>query len=98
MLTIKTNLRVYKKKSATRRLRKQNKCPAIIYSKGDEPNISIMLNQNNMLHPDIKTQLYKNNIILLFIEEYKQTIEVKVQEIQYHPFKPKLIHIDFARV
>ncbi|URJ33125.1 50S ribosomal protein L25 [Candidatus Blochmannia vicinus] len=97
MLTIKANLRIHKKKSATRRLRKQNKCPAIIYSKDNEQSLSIMLNQNDILHPDIVAQLYKNNLILLFLEN-KKSITVKIQEIQYHPFKPKPIHIDFIRI
>ncbi|URJ26325.1 50S ribosomal protein L25 [Blochmannia endosymbiont of Camponotus modoc] len=97
MLTIKANLRIYHKKGATRRLRKQNKCPAIIYNRGQEPSVPIVLNQNDILHPEAVIQLYKNNVILLFIEN-QQTITVKVQELQYHPFKAKLIHIDFTRV
>lgn len=97
MLTLKASLRMYQKKSATRRLRKQNKCPAIIYQKGNKKNLSIILNQNEILHPDSVAQLYKHNLILLFIEN-KESITVKIQEIQYHPFKPKPIHIDFAYI
>ncbi|URJ31179.1 50S ribosomal protein L25 [Blochmannia endosymbiont of Camponotus sp.] len=97
MLTIKANLRIRQKKSATRRLRKQNKCPAIIYRKDNEQSLSIILNQNDISHPDSVAQLYKNNLILLFIEN-KEPIIVKVQEIQYHPFKLKPIHIDFIRI
>ncbi|WHL25219.1 MAG: 50S ribosomal protein L25 [Candidatus Blochmannia vicinus] len=97
MLTIKANLRTYHKKSASRRLRKQNKCPAIVYRKDNKENLSIILNQNDILHPNSVAQLYKNNLVLLFIEN-KESITVKVQEIQYHPFKPKPIHIDFIHI
>ncbi|URJ23793.1 50S ribosomal protein L25 [Blochmannia endosymbiont of Camponotus sp.] len=96
MLTIKASLRIYHKKGATRRLRKQNKCPAIIYNRGNEPSVPITLNQNDILHPEAIIQLYKNNVILLFFEN-QQPIAVKVQELQYHPFKPKVMHIDFTR-
>ncbi|URJ32434.1 50S ribosomal protein L25 [Blochmannia endosymbiont of Camponotus sp.] len=96
MLTIKASLRIYHKKGATRRLRKQNKCPAIIYNRGNEPSVPITLNQNDILHPEAIIQLYKNNVILLFLEN-QQPIAVKVQELQYHPFKPKVMHIDFTR-
>ncbi|WP_331828666.1 50S ribosomal protein L25 [Candidatus Blochmannia sp. SNP] len=78
-------------------MRKQNQCPAIIYRKDNEKNLPIILNQNDILHPDAIGQLYKNNLILLSIKN-KESITVKIQEIQYHPFKPKPIHIDFIRV
>lgn len=97
MLTIKASVRIYHKKSATRRLRKQNKCPAIIYNKNNIPSVSIILDQKDMLHPTAATQLHKNNVILLLIDD-QQPIAVKIQELQYHPFKPKLIHIDFTYV
>lgn len=96
MLNLKADLRIHHKKSATRRLRRKNKCPAIIYGH-NYPNLTIELNQNTMQHPNIVTQLHINNNISLNIE-YKISIIVKIQTIQYHPFKPRIIHIDFLRI
>lgn len=97
MLVLKANLRTCYKKSAIRKLRQQNKCPAIIYG-NNHKNIIITLNQNTMQHPNISKQIHKNNIIILNIEEQKKSITTKIQAIQYHPFKLKITHIDFLRI
>lgn len=96
MLILKASTRIHCKKGATRRLRKNNKCPAIIYGNSHK-NLTIELNQNIIQHPNIVTQLYKNNIILLNIQN-DTPITVKIHMIQYHPFKLKIIHIDFLRI
>lgn len=95
MLILKANFRIHHKKSATRRLRQKNKCPAVIYGK-NQKNLTIELNQNDMQHPNVLNQLYKNNTILLNINN-KTPITVKIQAIQYHPFKLKITHIDFLK-
>lgn len=96
MLTLDANLRVHHKKSEIKRLRKNEKCPAIIYGRNYK-NIPIELNQIIIQHPNVKTQLYKNNTISLNIKN-NSSITVKIQTIQYHPFKSKIIHIDFLKI
>ncbi|URJ24965.1 50S ribosomal protein L25 [Candidatus Blochmannia ocreatus (nom. nud.)] len=96
MLTINAISRIDIKKSATRKLRTQHKCPGVIYSKKNKENSScISLNQNDLLRPDIANILRKNNILQLSINN-KASITVRIQDIQYHPFKLKIIHIDFT--
>lgn len=97
MLSLKTDLRIHHKKNATRKLRKQNKCPAVIYGNNYE-NITITLNQHTIQRPNIAIQLYKNNIILLKVKNHATPITVKIQTIQYHPYKFKIIHIDFLQI
>lgn len=96
MLTIDANIRTHYKKNATRKLRKNKKCPAIVYG-NNYKNTAIALNKNTMMHPTVKTQLYKNNIILLKIQK-NPPIMVKIQTIQYHPFKLEITHIDFLKI
>lgn len=96
MLTIDANLRTHYKKNATRKLRKNNKCPAIVYGNNYQ-NTAITLDKNTMFHPNVKTQLYKNNTILLKIKK-TPPITVKIQNIQYHPFKLEITHIDFLKI
>lgn len=96
MLILQANLRIYHKKSATRRLRRKNKCPAIIYG-CNQKNLTIEFSQHTIQHPNISIQIYQNNIILLNIEN-KKSIKVKIQKIQHHPFQPKIIHIDFLYI
>lgn len=92
MLTIQSEPRFKKKTAATRRLRKQNKCPAIIYK-----DLTITLNNNDLTNPNILKHFYINNIIKLIINS-DVIITVKIQDIHYHPFKSKIIHVDFIRI
>lgn len=92
MLTIQSELRLKKKTAATRRLRKQKKCPAIIYK-----NLAISLYNKDLQNPNIFKHFYKNNIIKLIIN-VTTTIVVKIHDIHYHPYKPEIIHIDFMQI
>lgn len=97
MLTINAYLRISLKKSENRRLRKNNKCPAIVCRNSTLPTVYIELNNNDLEHPNTIPHLYKNNIIQLIIHD-ESPVTVKIQDIQYHPFKSKIIHLDFIRV
>ncbi|BGI50737.1 MAG: 50S ribosomal protein L25 [Arsenophonus endosymbiont of Ceratovacuna japonica] len=90
MLIINAKIRKKKGKAVSRRLRKNYKLPAIIYGNNQKP-ILIELNNYEILNKEINIYLYK---ILTLLINGKKT-KVKIQDIQYHPFKPKLTHIDF---
>ncbi|WP_348665977.1 50S ribosomal protein L25 [Arsenophonus symbiont of Ornithomya chloropus] len=93
MLIINANIRKNKGTSACRFLRKNNKLPAILY--GDKKEVIVIeLNHNEILNQEKKPEFYE--LLILVIDEKK--IKVKVQALQRHPFKPKLMHIDFFRV
>lgn len=97
MLTIAADFKLKTNTSESRRLRKKEKCPAIIYKNNQYSNLMITLKYNDIQNPKIIKYLYKNNIIQLIIDQNK-TLTVKIQDIQYHAFKPKIIHIDFLLV
>ncbi|UVK77415.1 MAG: 50S ribosomal subunit protein L25 [Sodalis sp. Fle] len=92
MLNINAEIRKKQGKSASRRLRLANKLPAIIYG-GNETSIAIELDQNIVLNTQNKG--FYNDVLALVING--KEIKVKVQSVQRHSFKPKLIHIDFLR-
>ncbi|UVK78057.1 MAG: 50S ribosomal subunit protein L25 [Sodalis sp. Fse] len=92
MLNINAEIRKKQGKSASRRLRLANKLPAIIYG-GNETSIAIELDQNIVLNTQNKG--FYNDVLALVIND--KEIKVKVQSVQRHSFKPKLIHIDFLR-
>ncbi|WP_395480035.1 50S ribosomal protein L25 [Candidatus Curculioniphilus buchneri] len=94
MLTINADIRKKKGTRASRRLRFTNRVPAIVYG-GIEGSIAIELDQNAILNNQTKENFY-SQILALIIDGIMTT--VKVQSIQRHPFKPKLIHIDFIRL
>ena len=81
-------------KGASRRLRTENKFPAIVYG-GSAAPVSIKLDHDSVKNMEVKAEFYSEAITLVI--DGKET-KVKVQAVQRHPFKPKLAHIDFVRV
>ena len=80
-------------KSASRRLRHNGKITAIIYG-GSEAPVSIILNHDELNNGQAHDSFY-SDVITLVVEG--KEVAVKVQAMQRHPFKPKLVHIDFKR-
>ncbi|WP_434524438.1 50S ribosomal protein L25 [Photorhabdus asymbiotica] len=93
MFTINAEVRREQGKGASRRLRRANKFPAIVYGGKQEP-VSIELDHDQVINMEHKAEFYSE--ILTLVIDGKET-KVKVQAVQRHPFKPKLAHIDFLR-
>ncbi|PXZ08010.1 50S ribosomal protein L25 [Gilliamella apicola] len=91
MFTLKAEVRKEHGKGASRRLRHAGQFPAIVYG-GTEPAISIVLDHNQVFNMQEKPEFYSE---VLTIEIDGKA--VKVQAVQRHPFKPKLVHMDFVR-
>lgn len=93
IFTIQAKIRYNTGTKSSRRTRKTNKnIPAIIYGKCKTP-IPIEINFNIFLK---QQQIKKQNKELTIIIN-NDSIKVKIQSIQYHPYKLKPIHIDFIR-
>lgn len=77
----------------SRKIRKINKIPAIIYGKNKQP-ISIKIKHNEILNYIINRKNNKNLQII-----FKNNIEnVCLKKIQKHHFKRKILHVDFIRI
>jgi large subunit ribosomal protein L25 len=81
-------------KGASRRLRHSGKVPAILYG-GDEAPISLTLEHNKLVQAQDFEAFY-SHVLTLNIEGKK--VEALVKDMQRHPFKPKVTHVDFQRV
>lgn len=81
-------------KGASRRLRRQNAVPAIIYG-GDKGPANISLQHDKMLHA-IENDAFFSSIIKLNVEGGTENVIIK--DLQRHPSKPYLLHADFQRV
>jgi large subunit ribosomal protein L25 len=82
-------------KLACRRLRsKENQVPAVIYG-GKQSNSLISLDHNHLLKFTSNENFY-STILHLNIDGQKQKVLLK--DLQRHPFKPKILHLDFQRV
>ncbi|CUX97201.1 50S ribosomal protein L25 [Candidatus Hoaglandella endobia] len=94
MLTINAEIRREQGKGAGRRLRLANKLPAIVYG-GIEAPLAIKLDHETVLNLQTKEGFYSGDVLALVVDSTET--KVKVQAVQRHPFKPKLMHIDFVR-
>ena len=81
-------------KGASRRLRREDKLPGIIYG-GEEAPVSITLDHNKVNNSADFEAFYSH---VLEINLDGKVVGVLVKDMQRHPFKPKITHIDFQRV
>jgi large subunit ribosomal protein L25 len=79
---------------ASRRLRNSGKTPAIVYGATSEPQL-IELDHNALFHA-LKKEAFHSSI--LDLEIAGKTEPVLLRDVQYHPWKQIILHVDFQRV
>ncbi|QIZ77091.1 50S ribosomal protein L25/general stress protein Ctc [Ferrimonas lipolytica] len=93
-LTFDAEVRTEHGTGASRRLRHQDKLPAILYGGGKDP-VSLTLEHNKVNLAQEKEAFYSQ---VLTLKINGKTEDVIVKAMQRHPYKPKLVHVDFLRV
>lgn len=93
-IEISANKRVLQGKGASRRLRGCGKVPGIIYG-GENPAQAIELDHNN-LYNKLKLEAFHASILSIDLGGEKE--QVLLRDLQMHPFKLQVLHIDFQRV
>jgi large subunit ribosomal protein L25 len=79
---------------ASRRLRNSGKTPAIVYGATGEPQL-IELDHNALFHA-LKKEAFHSSILDLEIAGKNEP--VLLRDVQYHPWKQIILHVDFQRV
>ena len=79
---------------ASRRLRNSGRTPGIVYGGTAEP-LAIELDHNALWHA-LKKEAFHSSV--LDMEVNGQTSKVVLRDVQYHPYKQMVQHIDFQRV
>jgi large subunit ribosomal protein L25 len=79
---------------ASRRLRNTGITPGIVYGGEGEPKL-IELDHNALWHA-LKKEAFHASILEMEIEG--KASKVLLRNVQYHPFKPIVLHVDFQRV
>ncbi|WP_372768772.1 50S ribosomal protein L25/general stress protein Ctc [Pseudoalteromonas sp.] len=79
---------------ASRRLRRADKVPAVLYG-AEKEAVSLTLAHNKVIKAQEDEGFY-SHILTLNIGGEK--VEAILKDIQRHPFKPKVMHLDFQRV
>jgi large subunit ribosomal protein L25 len=80
--------------SASRRLRRASKVPGIVYGEGKDAQ-AIEMDHNALWHK-LKHEAAHSSVLTLNIDGAKEP--VLLRDMQFHPYKPQILHVDFNRV
>ncbi|MEJ2602309.1 MAG: 50S ribosomal protein L25/general stress protein Ctc [Gammaproteobacteria bacterium] len=81
-------------KGASRRLRREGKLPAIVYG-GDRPPRAITLDHNKVLQQAQNERFYSS---VLTVKVGEKAQEVILKDVQRHPAKRQILHLDLQRI
>ncbi len=81
-------------KGASRRLRHTGKVPGIIYGSGKDPAPFTVVHDDLMHH--LENEAFYSHILTVTVDGKAQKAVLK--DLQRHPAKPKILHVDFLRV
>ena len=91
---ISAELRADVGKGASRRLRRAGRVPAVVYG-GERDPLSLTLDHNFLIHA-IEDEAFRSSVLELVADDKRQ--QVVLRDLQRHPFKPLITHVDFLRV
>ena len=81
-------------KGASRRLRRQGLVPAIVYGADRAPEMITLVHNELVRH--LEQEAFYSQILDLKVAD--KTEKVVVKDLQRHPAKPFVLHVDFQRV
>jgi large subunit ribosomal protein L25 len=81
-------------RGASRRLRHSGKAPGIVYGAGATPT-PIELDHNALIHA-LKGEAFHSSILTMKLDGQVQ--KVLLRDVQMHPFRPQVLHVDFQRI
>lgn len=81
-------------KGASRRLRHAGKVPGILYGTGKEPS-PISIEHNELAH-QLENEAFFSHILTIKLDGKEESAIIK--DLQRHPSRPVLLHVDFQRV
>ncbi|CAM3882720.1 MULTISPECIES: 50S ribosomal protein L25/general stress protein Ctc [Pseudoalteromonas] len=92
--TFNAELRTETGTGASRRLRREDKVPAILYG-ADKEAASLTFEHKDIIKAQESEGFYTH---ILTLDIAGEKVEAILKDIQRHPFKPKITHLDFQRV
>lgn len=83
-------------KGMARKLRASGKLPAVLYgADADTLSLTLDYNEAETLFHQISVD---NTIINLELKGKRAPVPTLIREIQTHPFRPEILHVDFLRI
>jgi large subunit ribosomal protein L25 len=94
MTTVIATVRSEQGSSASRRLRRAGRVPAVVYGVGTQA-ASIELDHNSIYHALRKEEFHSS---ILDLDVAGSVEKVLLRAVQWHPYKQQVLHVDFQRV
>lgn len=81
--------------SASRRLRRSHQVPGILYGGTDQQPTPIAIEHNPLYHA-LRVEAFHSSILEMELDGRSE--QVLLRDIQWHPYRQQVMHIDFQRV
>jgi large subunit ribosomal protein L25 len=81
-------------RGASRRMRRLGKAPGIVYG-GTKPPQPIELDHNALIHA-LRNEVFHASILTMKVDG--ASTEVLLRDVQMHPFRNEVLHVDFQRI
>lgn len=91
---VEANVRQDIGKGASRRLRREEKIPGVLYGGGKDP-LSLVL-EHKSISKSLENEAFYSHILTLKTDAESERVILKA--VQRHAFKPRILHVDFQRV
>ena len=79
---------------ASRRLRRAGHVPGIIYGGADD--VSVITMDHNEIYHLLRKEAFHASVLSIDVDGTKQAAVLR--DVQWHPFKQQVLHLDFQRV
>ena len=93
-IEINASKRTVQGRGASRRLRRAERVPAIVYGGAAQPQ-ALELDHNSIYH-QLRIEAMHSSVLTLNIDGTRES--VLLRDVQMHPYKPRVLHVDFQRV
>ena len=82
-------------KGASRRLRRENLVPAVVYGDSKEPQ-SVQLRHNEVVK-HLENERFYSQLLQLSVDG-SEPVRAILKDVQRHPYRQQILHMDFLRV
>lgn len=93
--TLQAEARTKRGTGAARRMRRTGKIPAVLYGAGKE-NVNLALNHKDLLR-SMESEAFHSAILSIVTGDGREEQAI-LRDVQMHPFKPHVLHVDLQRV
>ncbi len=93
-MKVVANVRKEQGSGASRRLRRAGQVPGIVYG-GKSEAVPVSIEHNPLYHA-LRVEAFHSSILELEIGE--ERVQALLRDVQWHPYKPQVMHVDFQRI